>query len=429
MDSTDQPRLNELQQRAVDAAAAGRNMFLTGPGGTGKSFALDYIHQKLQDRGRYVRVAASTGIAALNVGGCTIHSLLGTGIASRESEARQKAKSAKAVERAARRLGLVDVMVIDEVSMLAGDYLDMMDWWLRRVLASSELFAGIQVVFLGDFLQLPPVEKRDEVPYERKFGFQARSWGAARIEAVELARSYRQSDQGMVDALNRLRYGRFDDEVAEIFAPCVGRHLEDPTRLCATNRAAQNVNLRKLIQLPGREYHYSARVEGLGKYAQENARRIAQNVIAEEELQLKVGAPVIMLVNDRELGFVNGSRARVLECGEHCVTVELEDSRRTEDVYRHTWEQLDGNGRVTAEFKQFPVKLAWALTIHKSQGMSLDRVAVDLAAVFERGQAYVALSRARSLEGLCLDHELHPADVFAHPECVEYYRNGGLRSW
>jgi ATP-dependent exoDNAse (exonuclease V) alpha subunit len=399
-----------------------RNVFLTGPGGTGKSYTLDYIYGGIQKDGGCVRVCASTGVAALNVGGCTVHSLLGTGIANRVKEARKRAASAETVERAYWRLAGVDVIVVDEVSMLSGDYVDMMDWWLRRVLDSSDLFGGKQVVFVGDFLQLPPVEK--DVVFDRRFAFQADAWQAAKVETVELVRSYRQSDQRMVDALNRVRYGEFDAGVEEVFGPCVGRQLEDPTRLCATNAEARNVNLRSLLRLPGREHHYRAAVDGRGKHADENAKRITQWVIAEEFLQLKVGAPVIMLVNDRDAGYVNGSRATVVECGASCIKVRLERDDWELEVGRHTWELEDGNGRVLATFRQFPMKLAWAMTVHKSQGMSLDRVAFDPRGTFERGQAYVALSRARSLEGLSLASPLEPRLVFAHPEIVEFYRRG-----
>ena len=414
--------LNALQQRAVDLAAVDkRNVFLTGPGGTGKSFVLAALRARLREEGLSHRVCASTGVAALGVGGCTVHSLLGTGIASRVREARRCAANSGTVEWIHRRLVGVDVVVIDEVSMLSGDYVDMMDWWLRRVMDSSSLFGGKQLVFVGDFLQLPPVEK--DVVFERTFGFQADAWRAADVATVELERSYRQSDQAMVDALNRIRYGVLDDEARDLFAPCVGRGLEDPTRLCATNAAARSVNLRRLLQLQGREHHYRATATGFGKTAEANARRVVKSVIADEQLQLKVDAPVLTLVNDTLGDYVNGSRAIVLECRQASAVVRVEATGREVEVGRHTWEMLDGNGRTAATFSQLPLRLAWAMTIHKSQGMSLDRVAVDLSGVFERGQAYVALSRARSLEGLSLDVPLEPRAVFAHPEIVAFYRS------
>ena len=415
--------LNAKQQEAVALGTAGACLFLTGPGGTGKSFALEHIVAAVQEAGRYVRVTASTGVAALNVKGCTIHSLLGTGIANREKEARKLAKSSYTVDNARYRLEMLDGIVIDEVSMLAGDYIDMLDWWLRRVLMSDELFGGKQIIFLGDFLQLPPVEK--EVIYDAKFAFQSNAWGEALVKTIELDRSYRQNDQHMVDALNRIRYGEFDSEIADVFAPCVERKLKDPTRLCATNRAAQNTNMRKLVQLPGREHLYEGKSQGAGKYAAENAKRIEKNVIADKNLSLKEGAPVIMLVNDRERGFVNGSRARVAECGENRIVAELEDTGNKVEVGRHMWEMVDGSDRVVATFKQFPMKLAWAITIHKSQGMSLDRVALNLGDVFEKGQAYVALSRARSIEGLSLDAPLTERMIFAHSDIVDFYRRNG----
>lgn len=411
------PRLNNLseeQRQAFLQALAGHNVFVSGPGGTGKSHVVGLIVDALQERGKGLRVAASTGIAALNIGGATIHSVLGTMLAGTVREAKSLLGSPSTRARARVRLERVSTLVIDEVSMLSGDYLEMMDFWLREVLGRSIPFAGKQLLLVGDFLQLPPVDptNRNRFPYT----FQAPVWNQAALHTMELRKSFRQDDQALVDVLNRVRYGEATATDLEIFAPCVGRKLENPLSLVPTNRQADQLNISELTALEGVPRKYTADFTGY-----DSGIKALKKGMVPEELWLKVGASVLLLKNNPEQGYVNGSRGVVTELSDSYVVVRLDRGYEVE-VTRATWETKNGDGKITATMRQFPIRLAWAITIHKSQGMTLDNLRVDVARVFEAGQAYVALSRLRNLEGLSLDAPIEPHMIFAKPEIVEFYK-------
>jgi ATP-dependent exoDNAse (exonuclease V) alpha subunit len=410
--------LSPDQLRAVDAALAGRNLFLSGPGGTGKSFTVGHIIRSLYSIGKDSRITASTGIAAINVRGATIHSTLGSQICGsiKQAEALIKRNPGQ-LSVGWKKLHGVDCLIVDEVSMLSGDYIEMMDWWLRKVKAEEDLpFGGLQMIFVGDFLQLPPVEK--EIRHEYKFAFQAPAWHAADLEVIDLRYSFRQEDQRFVDALNGIRYGTVSGDALEIFKPCVRRPLVHPTHLVTTNAKAHRINSEEMRKLDSPPRTYTATFTG----DPFNVDKLKNNCIALPELTLKRGAPVIMLVNNPEQGYVNGTRGVVTGLREDVVTVHI---GHTIEVERARWEWEDGSGRTVATMRQFPVRPAWALTVHKSQGMTLDCVRIDLSRIFAPGQAYVALSRLKTIEGLSLDQELDETMVFAHDAIVKFYQEMG----
>lgn len=414
-----QVKLCGRQLTAVEAAMSGRNVFITGPGGTGKSEVLREVVRRLRDDGKRVAVTASTGIAAVAVGGMTIHSTMGLGIASTRAEAMAKI-GPETIQKAQERLYHVDTIVVEEVSMLMGDYLDMTNWWLNRV-AEKEgplvPFGGYQMVFVGDFLQLPPVVKNTDRQPVARYGFESEAWKKADIEEVYLNESHRQADPDLFRHLCLIRRGIVSEETVEYFRPCVGRQVEDPTNLYGTNHDAFDENMRRLRALPGEEKVFRARIEGHPKWQ----RAVVDSCIAEEELSLKVGAPVIFLKNNYSAGYVNGQRGTVEEMTPDGIMVSTEGGGNVL-VEHATWEMRDPSDRLLAAMKQYPLKLAWAITCHKSQGMSLDRVHVDLSGCFERGQAYVALSRARTMEGLSLSVLPGPGNVRASNKIVEYYK-------
>ena len=411
------------QKICFDEAMSGQNLFISGPGGVGKSFVVKHIIKEFKARGHKFRIAASTGVAALNVGGSTIHSLLGTRLAGNIKEAKEY-HGTGAMQKAQARLNFVKTLIIDEVSMLSGDYITMMDWWLQQVRSCPEAFGGVQIIFCGDFLQLPPVEKGDTAEY--RFAIDSPSWERANLKTIDLQRSFRQDDAVFVNALNRVRFGEYTKEIRKVFRPCVDRELEEPTHLVATNKEADQINFDKLRAHPGEELYAKPNFSIFTKYPDGVKEKMVRDSLTDSPLCLKTGVPVLLLKNHREGMYVNGSRGVVKrlnqsgdgEIGSILVTLDTGEDVLVERV---EWEQLDGDGRVLAIMTHFPVRLGWALTIHKSQGLTLDNVEIDLSRGFACGQAYVALSRMRSLEGLSLTIPIDPSIVKAEPRLVEFY--------
>jgi ATP-dependent exoDNAse (exonuclease V) alpha subunit len=413
--------LSDGQEAALAAALAGRNIFITGPGGTGKSVLVEEIIEQLGGTKR-VAVTASTGIAAIRVSGCTIHSWLGTQIKKNKAEASVllNSRRVKNFGEMCERVKACQVLIIDEVSMLSGDYIDMINFWLKRIRVSKKPFGGIQVIFTGDFLQLPPVSKRaDEVEYP--YAFQASSWLLVEPEVHVLSKVFRQDDAEFVAALSRVRYGNTDASVLAYFNSRVGAELGDgdePTCLYARNDAASMVNYQHLKAFEGEAKEYEAELWGEDQYAE----RLVRDCLAETFLELKVGAPVIFLWNDYEREFVNGERGVVERMDDDTIWVRKPDGNVV-GVVPMTWDLKDANDKQLASLKQFPVKLAWALTIHKSQGMTLDLLECDVSECFAPGQAYVALSRVRSLAGLRLTEPMQARHVSVDPAIVAYCKS------
>jgi ATP-dependent exoDNAse (exonuclease V) alpha subunit len=425
--------LSPDQQLAFEAAYAGANIFITGPGGTGKSFLVHEIVDALRAKDRNVQVTASTGIAAVQVNGCTIHKYLGTGIARNLANAKKwyDGMQSNMHRGLSKRISGTDVLVVDEVSMLSGDFINMASGWLRKFGDEHRPFGGKQVIFVGDFMQLPPVDPKNRD--RDKYAFQAAAWTKAGVNTYELTTPHRQADPEFVAALNRLRFGELSDADAQMFAVCVGRRLEDPTELLSTNNEVDRVNARQLAALPGETFIVRGDVQtrhGLSEVKAVNAHtNLLKSCITPEVLELKVGAPVLMTVNDPSGRFVNGTRATVVslhpstpgELAAAGTMVKVEINGEEHEVLPHRWKYLDGSNRVDASLLQLPVRLAWALTIHKSQGLTLDRYKVNLIRCFAAGQAYVALSRASRIEGLELADVLKPEQIFANPTLVEFY--------
>lgn len=418
--------LSYEQKVCFDAAMESRSLFISGPGGVGKSFVLKAIIEEFTARKRAFRVAASTGVAALNIGGSTIHSLLGTNIKHNVNEIKPLIGT-RTFHKAQFRLSFLQTIIIDEISMLSGDYISMMDFWLRQIRNQpNDVFGGCQVIFCGDFLQLPPVEKGEKPRY--RYAFQSPSWKMARIKTVDLTRSFRQEDQTFINALNRVRFGDYNRDVRKVFRPCIGRELEEPTHLVSTNSEASDINFLKLKRHPGTEFSCKPVFDFRTRYNQDKvAEQMIRDSLTDSPLRLKVGVPVLLLKNHREGLYVNGSRGRIqdIKTYEHgeieFVTVKLEDSGEVVPVNRVEWEKVNGDNEIIAVMRHLPIRLGWALTIHKSQGLTLDNVEIDLSRGFACGQAYVALSRLKSLEGLALADAIEPSIVKADSEIVDFY--------
>ena len=411
--------LSDDQQRAYDAALSGRNVFVTGPGGVGKSEVVNQIIEGLRAKGKNVYVTGSTGVAAVRVGGSTIHSYLGTRLAySKDSLRASFARdSTPNLSNVAARFGRTDVLVLDEVSMLTGDYLDMMDWWIKRHRASTKPFGGIQMIFSGDFLQLPPVIKRGG-EIEHRFAFECAPWMKADLDVIHMETCFRQSDSEFLDHLLQLRRGVVSPAAKKYFAARVGVELDEPTRLYSTNDKVFTVNQSHLSALPGKAKTYEGMVDGNEDYLE----RFIKSCIVDFEIDLKVGAPVLFLRNGYEDGalvYVNGQRGVVVEM--HVDHVLVESNGRTFEVRPVAWEYKDADQKVLCTMYQVPLKLAWAVTIHKSQGMTMDCLECDVSSCFEDGQVYVALSRVKTIEGLSLTTGIDSRIVKAAKDAVAYY--------
>jgi ATP-dependent exoDNAse (exonuclease V) alpha subunit len=417
-------KLNEQQQTALDLILSGENVYITGVGGTGKSFLITTLIESLKEDLKTAVVASSTGISALSIGGCTIHSLLGTGVKGTIEEIEALVLTAKARKKFKDNLKEVDVIIIDEVSMLSGPYIDMIDYYLKSMRRNNKPFGGFQMIFSGDFLQLPPVFK-DKFGNDSKpiYAFESDAWNEANIQPVELIQSFRQSENDLFDMLCRVRLGDCGEDVRLFFDQCVGRQLDNPTKLFPTNQESFQYNMRKLNKVEGNELSYDATVFGEDQY---KIDALKKNCIAEEELIIKIGAPVIILTNNKHEGYVNGSRGILKSIDKEGAYVQLLDGSVVY-VKKYTWDsigpKLDENGEpeVLASMTQYPIKLAYSITMHKSQGMSLDYLSVDLSKCFASGQAYVALSRCRTLEGLSIDQRMNQKQVFVDPKLVKFH--------
>ena len=420
------------------------NIFLTGKAGTGKTTLLRQI---VQETYKACVVAAPTGIAALNAGGVTLHSLLqlplGTFIpdsSARLPEQGQQLFVTPATlrrhvhlrEQKVRLLQAMELLIIDEVSMLRADTLDMVDTLLRSVRRSPLPFGGVQLLFIGDMLQLPPVVKPQEqerlrLYYESNFFFDAQVLKQYPPVHVQLEKVYRQQDQRFVTLLNHLRYNETTPSERAWLESRVRRSF-DPSRsegyVCLTthNQRAEEINRRALEELPGAYQDYHAQISG--DFPE-------QLYPVDPMLSLKVGTRVMLIKNDSETPrrYYNGSLATVEEMSGEELLLRLETGEVIEAPL-YTWhnerygldeETGDMQPEIIGTFRHYPLRLAWAITIHKSQGLTFERAAIDLEAVFSSGQAYVALSRLRSPEGLILISELDRGHQIAVPSRLLAY--------
>jgi ATP-dependent DNA helicase PIF1 len=405
----------------------GKNLFITGRAGTGKSTLLQLYRNTTRKK---VVVLAPTGVAALNVRGQTIHSFFGFPprlISPREISKRKD-----------RRLYRnMDVLVIDEISMVRADMLDNIDFFLRLNRDSPLPFGGVQVVFFGDMFQLPPVVATDfelevfSTTYESAFFFSAQIFRQGfELEMLELRKVYRQENRHFLRLLDAIRLNHADqddlDELNERYEPDFDSE-ELYITLCARNATAERINQRELSKIDEPERIYLASVTGEFNPTQ---------FPADAALTLKLGAQVMLLKNDPERRYVNGTIGKIVALEQESLKILIEENGlewKEIEVTPVTWEIIryksdpanteDIQSEVIGTFTQFPLRLAWAVTIHKAQGKTFDKVIIDLGTgAFEHGQTYVALSRCRTLEGIVLRQRIRPQDMLTDLRIVEFYQ-------
>lgn len=407
-----------------------KNVFVTGRAGTGKSTLIEHFRNSTN---KSIAVLAPTGVAALNVKGQTIHSFF-------KFKPDVTPESVRLLYPNMRKMyASLDAIVIDEISMVRADLLDCIDSFMRRNGKNAALpFGGVQMIFIGDLYQLPPVVTQGEVEmfkghYKSEYFFDSHSFNSIAISFVELKKHYRQTDAHFIGLLNSIRDNTASDaQLLEInsrvnvsFTP---KASDKYISLTTTNHLAEDINSAQMEKLAGRTYTYRAKSES------EFEKRAMP---AQELLSIKIGAQVMMLNNDKGGRWVNGSLGVVVSInskmiGQDLILVELADGSIVE-VAPFTWElfkfSYDPTRRklepkIAGKFVQYPMMLAWAITIHKSQGKTFDHVIIDIGyGTFAYGQLYVALSRCTSLEGIVLRRKIERKHILMDPRIVDFLRN------
>jgi ATP-dependent exoDNAse (exonuclease V) alpha subunit len=389
----------------------GANVFLTGAPGAGKTHTLNEFIGRATRAGKRVAVTASTGIAASHLGGTTIHSWSGLGIADHLTD--EDLKHTAGSERLAKRYNATDILVIDEISMLHGYRLDMINRVAKLLRNSSAPFGGLQVILVGDLFQLPPVSRGTS---QFDFAYLSEAWQESNLKICYLTGQHRQQgSDSLLAFLEAMRRGELDDSHETLLRERLQQTPDEATvitRLYSHNVDVEAINQRHLKALDGTSRTFERHTKG-GKAKVE---QLSKGLLAPEILELKVGAEVMFVANNFQEGFVNGSRGRVVGFKDDMPLVQLLNGRELK-VEPHSW-SLNEDGQVRAEVTQLPLRLAWAITIHKSQGMSLDAAEIDLSRAFTPGMGYVALSRVRGLSGLYLKG-INNMALTMHPQVHE----------
>lgn len=424
-----------------------QNIFLTGKAGTGKTTLLRKIKETTH---KNVAIVAPTGIAALNAGGVTIHSFFQLPFAgfipefgaqpdfsqTLKFETKETLKRHMTMNKT--RIQLIrniELLIIDEVSMLRADLLDAIDWTLRNVRRIHEPFGGVQVLFIGDLLQLPPVVKQEEWQvlsryYNGIFFFHARVFQETQPLYIELSTIYRQQDQAFIQVLNNLRNNEISAADVEILNQYVQPDF-DPTSnegyitLTTHNVKADEMNAKALGALPGKKVSYAAEITG------DYPKHLFP---LEETLELKIGAQVMFVKNDLSFDkhYFNGKMGKIAALSDQEITVYFPEEKKTITVEKFEWTNIryalnQATGEITEEtlgtFVHYPLKLAWAITVHKSQGLTFEKAVLDVADVFAPGQAYVALSRLRTLDGLVLTKPMRMNGLSNDQQVVAFSQN------
>jgi ATP-dependent DNA helicase PIF1 len=418
------------QKEALDILKLGHNVFLTGPAGSGKTFLLEKYVGYLRKNGIGVGITASTGIAASHISGITIHSWSGlkvieAGMSRKKIEARIK-KIVKN-DNSRERITKASVLIIDEISMLDAEYLNLVDRVCQTVKQSIQAFGGIQIIFSGDFFQLPPVNKGEEEG--KRFAYLSKAWQKAGLKICYLSEQHRHIDKKYARVLGDIRKNKVKKENLETLKSRLNKPVKsavEATKLYTTNAQVDAINDYELSRIPGKEYNYEMQ-SGCKKdneYVLKQLLATAQ--IIPTTLRLKVGAVVMFIKNNFDKSgantYVNGTLGRVINFSKDSKLpiVETTDKRIITAVPQ-SWKIMEDDTTILAWLRQIPLRPAWAITVHKSQGMSLDEAIIDLSNTFEYGMGYVALSRVRSLNGMCL-LGLNKLAVKVDPEVVKLDR-------
>lgn len=400
-----------------------QNVFLTGKAGTGKSTFLNYFREQT---GKKIAVVAPTGVAALNVQAQTIHSLF------RFSPHFLERSQVKTDNRKLFRQ--LELLIIDEISMVRADVFDAIDQFLQNARRNRSPFGGVQVCLIGDLFQLPPVVTRDEKElfsryYRTPFFFATEAYERGDFQPVQFAHIHRQNDEAFIGILNAIRSGDCgEEELSALNARVIPTAVPAPGTLVltATNHLADDINATQLRKLHADTVEYEGELKG--SFGLKGARLPAPDL-----LELKVGAQVMFTKNDPEGRWVNGTLGHVRTLEKKRISVEI--SGKTHTIEPEKWKSVgfefdEGAGAIVEKqlgsYTQFPLMLAWAVTIHKSQGKTLERAIIDLGSgAFAAGQLYVALSRCRALSGIALKRPVSQGDILCDADVVDFMQGIG----
>lgn len=411
------------QQVAYDSMLAGNNVFITGEAGTGKSYVVNSFVKEMEKKNKNILVCAPTGIAALNIGGVTVH---------RAFQANIEPQITKHIRNVPEVVKEAEVIIIDEISMCRVDLFD----YIAQVISRAEeiCLKRKQVIVVGDFFQLPPVTTKNDLKvlkeiypnYDKGFAFESDSWKDFEFEMIILKQVMRQSDNDFITNLNKARVG--DHCCINYFNQnAKTKQIKNGIVLCATNKMVAEINQNELVKINKKEHVYHATSIGEVK---------AQDKATGDEITLKIGARVIILINDTEnFEYQNGSLGVVTKMNQQSIRVKLDYNNKVVTIKPFEWviedykvvEEVVDNVKIKSIekdrigiFIQMPVKLAYAITIHKSQGQTYDKVNL-IPTSFDCGQLYVALSRVKSIEGLCLIRRMRRDDLICNEKVIKFY--------
>lgn len=375
----------------------GHNVYLTGSAGTGKTYLINEYIEYLRVREVAVAVTASTGIAATHIGGQTIHSWSGIGI--KDQVKKEELDRIKKNKTTVRRLRETKVLIIDEISMLSGKVLTGISDILKYFKNDPAPFGGVQIILSGDFFQLPPVS-REQLPNREKFAFMAPIWVESQLKVCYLTEQFRQKESMLSDILSSIRARDINQDIVDTLQDKVNEKDDSECiKLYTHNADVDAMNAHKLAENIHPESNFEAETEGRGALVES----LKQSVLATPELALKKDALVMFVRNNPERGYFNGTIGTIEKFDqEDGYPVVNTNDGRTILAKPEEWTITDEKENVLASYKQVPLRLAWAITVHKSQGMTLDEAEIDLSKTFEPGQGYVALSRLRNWHGLHL---------------------------
>ncbi|MBN2884321.1 AAA family ATPase [Patescibacteria group bacterium] len=386
------------QKEALHILESGHNVLLTGPAGSGKTFLLNKYIAYLKKEGIGVAITASTGIAATHIGGRTIHSWAGIGIKDRLNARELQALSKKSYLK--KQFEKTEVLIIDEISMLHAHRLDMIDDVCQLFKKNSLPFGGMQIVMSGDFFQLPPISRNQD---EAEFVYKANVWPQMDVRICYLDEQHRQNDKKMTSILTRLRQNKIEAETVALLESRLNAKPENgikPVRLYTHNADVDSINQAELNKIKAEPMSYRMTGEGEKKLVE----TLKKNCLAPENLVLKQGALVMFVKNkfqDDKVVYVNGTMGTVVGFDDDKFPWVRLFSGEEILVMPDSW-TIDDEHKILAKINQIPLRLAWAITVHKSQGMTLEAAEIDLSKSFGYGMGYVALSRLTSLSGLYL---------------------------